>query len=180
MTKRPTEAWRSAKLFEVGIGHVIVARFKGSGEAEVGVFLLDVYCLGAKDAFFSRMSAHEYETRLLGQLLPEEERFGMTLACARKLIEDAVAYARRSGIEPCADYKKAGRVLGGIKVADCGESFTFGKDGKPLYISGPHDSPSFISQVVRVMTAKLGTEGFHYLVRLAGPDEFPDDEMDET
>ena len=48
-TKRPTEAWHTAGLFDRGFGQVIVARFKGSGEAEVGVFLVDTCCLGVKD-----------------------------------------------------------------------------------------------------------------------------------
>jgi hypothetical protein len=38
-TKRPTEAWMSKSLFETGIGHVVIARFKANGDTEVGVFL---------------------------------------------------------------------------------------------------------------------------------------------
>jgi hypothetical protein len=51
--KRPPEAYASSSLFEQGIGHITLARFKTSGKTEIGVFLVDIYCLGVKDAFFT-------------------------------------------------------------------------------------------------------------------------------
>ena len=41
------------------MGHAAVARFRGS-DVEMGVFLLDVFCLGVKDAFYTRVSSAEY------------------------------------------------------------------------------------------------------------------------
>lgn len=166
--KRRTEAWRSGGLFELGLGHVVVARFKPSGETEAGVFLLDVHCLGVKDAFFTRVEGPEYEHRLLEGIFPDGERIQMSPACARKLVEDAVAYTRGLGLEPHADYRKACRVFGGIRAAECGETFTFGDKGKPLYVQGPHDSPAFAKRVIRVLHAKLGQDGFHFVVSAAG------------
>lgn len=57
--KRATEAYYSTSLFDKGIGYVVVARFKLVGEAEIGVFLVDVFCLGVKNAFFTRVSERE-------------------------------------------------------------------------------------------------------------------------
>ncbi|MCP5521722.1 MAG: hypothetical protein H7A46_09255 [Verrucomicrobiales bacterium] len=166
--KRAPEAWCSAGLFEKGIGHVVVARFKLSGEAEIGVFLLDVHCLGVKDAFFTRMEGYEYEHDMLDRLFPDGGRTQMSPACARKLVEDAVAYTRGLGLGPHADYRKACRVFGGIKAAECDETFTFGESGKPLYVQGPHDSPAFAQRVISVLRAKLGDDGFHFIVPI-GP-----------
>ncbi len=58
--KRQTEAWCSTDLFKNGFGQVVVARFKLGGEAEVGVFLVDLYCRGIKDAYYVRVSEREY------------------------------------------------------------------------------------------------------------------------
>ena len=41
--KRPPEAFRSANLFDSGIGYVVVSRFKSDGQVESGVFLLDAF-----------------------------------------------------------------------------------------------------------------------------------------
>ncbi len=34
MSKRTFEAWRSQEIFEVGIGHVVICRHRGSGDTE--------------------------------------------------------------------------------------------------------------------------------------------------
>ena len=155
MSKR-IEAARSANLFETGMGYVIVSRHKANGDGEAGVFLLDVWCLGVKNAFFTELAANELEN-LHEELFAAAGKVPLTPACARKLIEDAVAYARGLGLSPHADFRKATRVLGGIVAAECGETFTFGdpKTGKPLYIQGPNDSPAFAQQV---MTSLSGPE----------------------
>jgi hypothetical protein len=51
--KRPPEAFRSSSFKKQGIGHVVITRFKAGGtEVDAGVFLVDAYCLGVKDAIF--------------------------------------------------------------------------------------------------------------------------------
>ena len=54
----------SGDLFTLGMGQVVIARFKANGAAEVGVFLLDVFCLGVKNAFFEKLDETESEGRL--------------------------------------------------------------------------------------------------------------------
>jgi hypothetical protein len=163
--KRPNEAWCSAELSKNGFGHVAVARFKLSGDAEVGVFLVDVYCLGVKDAYFARVSELEYNSKILAGIAETgggKESLGP--ACARKLIEGAVQYAQGLGLAPHPDYKKACRVLGGIRPEDCERTFTYGKDGKPLFVQSPNDSPEFVERVMETLTRRLGKDGFHYIL----------------
>jgi len=164
--KRPTEAWHTAGLFERGIGQVIIARFKGYGEAEVGVFLVDAFCLGVKDAYFTRLWPDEYEKRLLNRLEDQGGREAIEPACARKLVEEAVAYARRLGLEPHPDYRLGARVFGGIEAKSCSRTFTFGKDGKPLFVQSPNDSATFVQHVMATLTRRLGQDGFHYTLLL--------------
>ncbi|HNQ90183.1 MAG TPA: hypothetical protein PKM73_16315 [Verrucomicrobiota bacterium] len=169
--KRRAEAWRGATLFKEGFGQVMVARFKGQDEVEVGVFLLDLYCLGVKNAFFTRVSLFDYEGSLLASLDEEGGRRSMSPACVRKLVEGAVAYARGLGLEPHPDYRDGARVFGGIDPAECTETFVYGHDGKPLYIRTPHDSEAFANRVMGTLMRRLGPDGFHYILAL-GP--FPD------
>jgi hypothetical protein len=170
---RPTEAYVSANLFESGIGYVVVARFRGHGEMEAGVFMLDVFCLGAKDAFYTRASTEEYDSHLLDRILPAAGRKPLDPPTARKLIEGAVAYAQNVGLAPHPDYKKACRVLGGINSADSTATFAFGEKGKPLYVQGPNDSPAFCQRILKQLRSRCGADGFHYLV-VAGEMEAED------
>src|ERR1700674_1736075 len=159
------EAFRAANLFESGCGYLVVSRFKADGRVESGFFLLDVFCLGVKDAGFHCFnSIADYQESLLDRLFPDEVRERITPAAARKLTEDAISYARGLGFSPGVDYKKASRVFGGITTADCDEEFRFGKDDKPLYIQGPSDSPARVARILRALEARCGEGGYHYIV----------------
>ena len=174
---RLTEAYVSANLFEAGIGYVVVARFRGHDETEAGVFLLDVFCLGAKNAFYTRTSAADYDANLLERILPAGNRKPLDPPTARKLIEGAVGYAQNLGLAPHPDYKMACRVLGGIQSADSTATFTFGEKGKPLYVQGPHDSPAFCQRILKQLRTRCGADGFHYLMVA---DEMEADEPDRN
>jgi hypothetical protein len=159
------EALRSAKLFDSGCGYLVVSRFKADGRVEAGFFVLDVFCLGVKDADFHQFnSVNDYQESLLNRLFRDEEPVRMTPAAGRKLAEDAVSYARGLGFSPGADYKKASRVFGGITTADCDEQFVFGKDGKPFYIQGPWESPAGAERILRALEARCGEDGYDYIV----------------
>jgi len=163
--RHPPEALRSAKLFDCGCGYLVVSRFKADGRVEAGFFLLDMFCLGVKDAGFHRFdSVADYQESLLDRLFPDEDPVRMTPAAARKLTEDAISYASGLGFSPGADYKKASRVFGGITTAGCDEQFLFGKNDKPLYIQGPSDSPARVETILRALEARCGEGGYHYIV----------------
>jgi hypothetical protein len=178
--KHPPEAFRSAKLFDSGCGYLVVSRFKADGRVESGFFLLDVFCLGVKDAGFCCFySIADYQENLLDRLFPDEDRVRITLAAARKLAEDAVSYAKGLGFSPGADYKRASRVFGGITTADCDEEFMFGKDGKPFYIQGPSDSPARVERILRALEARCGEGGYHYVVAADDFEPLDDDEEND-
>jgi hypothetical protein len=161
---RPTEAYVSSNLFEAGIGHVVVARFRGIGDAEIGVFLLDVFCLGVKDAFYTRTTQAEYDLNVLERIIPAANRKPLDPPSARKLVEGAAAYAQSLGLAPHPDYKQGCRVFGGIKTSDSNATFVFGKDGKPFYMQGPHDSFAKCLRIMNQLRTRCGKDGFNFLV----------------
>ncbi len=170
MSKKTYEAFRSLKMFDPdsGMGEVVVGQQKASGAGgimTVGVFLVDAFCLGVKDAFMTRMPAANWESFL--DRVFREGREPLAPACAKKLIEDAIAYARSFGLEPHPDYKRASHVLSGIDSTECRTTFTFGQEGKPLYIQGPHDSPEFVKRVMDALRKHTGQgpEKPHFIVR---------------
>lgn len=169
--KRETEAYVDTNLFELGLGNVLVARFRASGLVEVGVFLVDMFCLGVKNAFYTRADETEYDSEMLDNIMPPENRAPIDPPSARKLVEGAVAYARDLGFNPHPDYKKAGRVLGGINPADSTASFTYGQNGKPFYIQGPHDSFQLCLRILKQLRARCGDANFDFMVRVDSDEE---------
>jgi hypothetical protein len=165
---RPTEAFVTDKLFELGTGTVVLTRFRG-GNAECGVFLLDVFCLGVKNALYALVSESEYEHRVLDRTLPLEQRKSIDPPSARKLVEGAVAYARSFGFAPHADYKKAARVFGGTNAAESTARYTFGKNGKPLYVHGESDPFAKCLRILKQLRGCCGDDGFDFVAMCSKP-----------
>lgn len=172
MSATTTVTYSHKNLFAIGIGHVIIARFKSGGRVEIGAFLVDTFCLGVKNAFYTQGTRDDLDD-ILSKIVQNaddlEERSG---AWGRKLVESAVQYAKNLGFSPHRDYKKAARVLGGTNAKDCQETFTFGRDGKPMFIPGQHQSEASCKLVISILTKKLGEDGFDYLLPVGGSDLF--------
>jgi len=135
----------SEGLFDFGIGLVILARTLPSGQVGASFFLVDAWCLGVKDAFFRVMSRMTFEQQI-AELCQEQELVEVDPSVARKALHDAAAFAGSYGLAPCKGFAGAEALFGDIPLAT--ETFTFGKDGKPFYVSGPNDSPARIQQVM--------------------------------
>ena len=157
------EAFAHQGFQEKGVTDVVVTRTDDAGWLQAGGFLVDLHCLGVKDAFVAEMPATDWP-ETLDRIIPAPDRVALHPACARKLVEGAVAYTESLGFAPHRDYKKARRVFGSVDSRDCPETFTYGKNGKPFFVAGPNDDEERIDRVMRVLTAKLGKDGFHYIL----------------
>jgi hypothetical protein len=160
MARHP-ECYASPDLFEIGLGEVIVCRFKNDGRVEAGIFLLDLYCLGVKNAFHKIFATEEefLEQLRIHGLENAPARAG---AWGRKLVEGAVEYAKSLGISPHPDYKKGARVFGGIDASECEEEFAYGHNGRPLFVQGPDDDPETCERILTTLRLRVGEDGFDY------------------
>ena len=87
-------------------------------------------------------------------------------ALALKIIETARSYAADLGFAPDPDYRAAVRLFGDVDPGFCDTNVTCGQDGKPLYVSGPHDD---VQAILRRLEDKLGRDGFHFVVAAPSP-----------
>lgn len=156
------ECYQGRGLLQSGFGTVVMSRRSGNTVAS-GVFLLDTYCLGVKSCF-PRVQGERAYIDMLERLRRREDLIKVDAACARKLIEGAVAYARDLGFEPDEDYHATRLLFGDVDPAACPRRFEYGKDGKPLYVSGPNDTEQRIEEIVKALTRRCGRDGFHYIV----------------
>ena len=129
------------------------------GRLAIANFLVDTYCLGVKNAYWNIISEWEFDKlkrklHRLGTLQPVAPEY------FAKLVFDAVDYAQAIGFVPHPDYRHAKLLLAGVDPTQCTETFTFGKDGKPFYVNGPHDSP----ERIKVIMHKVNLAGGHFLV----------------
>jgi hypothetical protein len=161
------------ELFASGIGTAVVSRKLPNGNIVAAGFLLDVWCLGVKNAFVRVESAFEYPT-LIRNISENETLAPFDPACARKLVEEAVAYAADLGFPPHPDYELSRRIFGDIDKDACPTEFHFGKDGKPWYMSGPYETPAMARRIVETLRQRCGGDGFHYMVGVDSPADLAD------
>jgi hypothetical protein len=167
ITSPKHEALWPTDLFEQGIGWVIIARFKAAGQrVEASVFLVDVFCLGAKLAIYETCDRQDYLERIRGHYERDFPMVAVEPWCARKLVEQATEYAQRLGFAPHPDYKKAARVFGGLRAEQCVQHFSFGQHGKPFYRRGPRETEEQARRIVWQLDRRCGPGNYDYLVAL--------------
>ncbi|MBF0459676.1 MAG: hypothetical protein HQK99_17455 [Nitrospirae bacterium] len=55
----------SERLSDMGMGHVMISRRVSGDRIAFYMFLLDIYCLGVKDAFSSTVTMAEYDRKIV-------------------------------------------------------------------------------------------------------------------
>jgi len=164
---------------DAGMHSVYAIRQTRNGTV-ASVFLVDSFCLGVKDSFFIRsfdLDAFRDRNRDLEteKVSPEH---------ALKFILDAISYARSIGFEPSAETDICKQIFGTTDAAECKTEFVFGKNGKPWYMSGPHDSSEKQIRILQILT-QLGAGNFDYTLGLDSLPEsderldYDGDELDE-
>lgn len=165
------EAYMEKGWEELGLAHLFVSRIREDGSSDFAMFLVDLFCLGVKDAAFEADVSESYLKELVEERLPEDYRERIHPACAKKLIEGAIAYAESLGFTAHHDFRKARKVLNGIDAAACPREFTFGRDGRPCYVRGVDDTEDRVDRICAILEARCGADGFDY--------EDPGEEEDE-
>jgi len=144
-----------------GLVSVLVARKRSHRRlVTVCVYLLDVYCLGVKNALGPERLDDDSLRGFTRHTFSCYARppISASIELARDLVFGAADYARALGFDPHPDFEAARAHLGPWSGPS---SIAFGCDGKPSYVEGPYDDPE---HVVRTLRRAVGRNGFHYTV----------------
>jgi hypothetical protein len=170
----------AAQIWKDGMGYLAIARQEAEGRLVYGVYLVDAFCLGVKNAFWGAGTPGDFKA-LIERMEERQAMIPIAPACLVRIVEGAVEYAQSFGFPPHADYRHAAMLLAGIDPNACTQEFTFGREGKPFYIQGPNESPAVVSAI----TQRVQEAGGHFIIKAsgAGLDEFAgfegrDDELD--
>lgn len=150
-------------LWSIGIGSLLIARRTPEGQLACAMFLVDVFCLGVKDAMWKIVTPAEFNS-----MRREFDAHGRLEEVApeyfAKLVYRAADYGQSLGSPPHRDFRHAQRLLSGIDPSECPIEFEFGQDGRPMYIRGPSES---ITEA-QIIAARVHAQGGDYLVPLKG------------
>ena len=132
-------------LFDAGVGTLHLARGATPHHFTVASFLVDVFCLGIKDAFVRSADGEEFDFYIesMAEDIPQKT---VDPSYARKLLRDAAAWAHSKGFAPHRDFAIVEQIFGDVDPAACDVEFRFGQDGEPFYVAGPSEPLWLIRQ----------------------------------
>lgn len=167
--------WQTA-----GLAVISAVRIMPSGNIVYGTYLVDVFCLGVKDAGYrfnlNALDAHDEIMERYEHM--DLEAIEINPDYAHNIIYGAIEYAAQFKFAPKKDFDLAEYILDPADEIPFMD-IEFGKNGKPFYISGPHDN---VNLILHKLNITVGEGNYESLIRLGGSyDEFDvyDDEEDE-
>jgi hypothetical protein len=158
-----------------GLATITVARKHTNGNITMGMYLVDLKCLGIKDAFY-RFNIPESEYReLLEEMEENMDLESISYTLAHNIIFAGIEFAEDYGLKPHKGFGVAKYILEedtddiDLIEIECGEN------GKPLYVQGLLDNDVRARQVVAHLEKHAGPGNYHYILAGDNNNESEDD-----
>lgn len=172
------ECWVNSEWEENGLANILVGRKHTNGNITAGLYLVDLKCLGVKDAHYW-FNIAEYEFReILDYAGDSMEMEACSYALAHNIIFAGLEFAEDYGFTPHKDFTSVAQYILDEDSDDI-EWFEIdcGLNGKPTYIRGPYDDDAKIKRIVAQLEKTAGPG--NYTIIDAEVDDLWDD-MDEN
>ncbi len=166
-----TEDWE-----DTGIANIMVIRGHVNGNRTFGIYLVDLKCLGVKDAGYNFNIPDAAFWEQWDECIDSNfEQCDYTLA--HNIIYGAVAFAEDYGFKPHKNFEVAQYILeeddDKIPLMD----IQFGDpDGKPSYWAGPYESYAKQQQILKTLERTAGAGNFHFTISPDSREDLEDDE----
>jgi len=170
--------WVIANWQESRITPVVVARRQAEDRVLIGNCLVDISCLGIKNAYSETdISPTRFQRELPDMFQGEPEE--CSVALAHEIIYGGLEYAARYGFQPHRDFTASlvDKVLDPPDAHPRTHNVKFGRDGKPFYVAGPYDDERKSRSVINTLMRTAGEGNFDYLIGWSS-DEFLEEEPD--
>ncbi len=168
--------WVQQGWDEGGLAVVVIARRQPNGNLVFGNYLVDYYCLGVKDTYFNAdIPRSEFQNDALPTMYRAAGKpIKISPDLAHEIIYGSIEYAKQFDFRPHRDFAQSQPILDPPDAHPRTGKVKFGKDGKPFFISGPHDN---VDAIMRQLARTAGEGNYHFLTQIGAPppDEWEDD-----
>ena len=155
---------------------MLIARKQPDDNICFGVYLIDVYCLGLKNTFAEAdFSRGRYLSDIRNKIVRAGKPVECSLELAQQMIYQSIEYAEQFGFEPQQDFALSQYLLTPRGELEEPYDLTFGKDGKPFFINGPHDN---IPRILRQLEKTAGPGNYDYMAMVGPPSSDEDITID--
>jgi hypothetical protein len=144
-----------------GLVQIIVARQQPDDNICFGVYLVDKLCLGLKNTFARvKFTPERYQSEV-GRIFQDKAPQACVPELAYQMIYESIEYAAQFGFTPHNDFELTQYMLAPHGEFNASYKLKFGRDGKPLFISGPHDNTTAI---LKQLEKTAGPGNYDYIV----------------
>lgn len=158
------------KKDDMGLVEVLVARQQPDGNVCFGLYLIDKYCLGLKNTLSqANVPLNVYRKELVDKLFHGTKPEKCSPELAHQMIYAAIEYAQQFGFQPESDFALTQHILAPRGELAETNQLTFGKNGKPFFVAGPHDN---VARVLKQLEKTAGPGNFDYLAMMGDTDMF--------
>jgi hypothetical protein len=149
---------------ESGMAIVLIARQHKTGNITFSSFIVDIFCLGVKDTNSAFNRTEEEYVDYKDQVFSHGPEIPISYDLAHNIVFGAIEYAKKLGFSPHKDWETAQFMLES-KTSPKVEKMDldFGKDGKPFYITGPHDR---VQYVIDKLDKAVGKDNYEVLLNM--------------
>ena len=148
-----------------GLVQIIVARQQPDGNVCYGTYLIDQYLLGLKNTFADAgVSRRRYEEDVRNKISARTPMKACPLELAHQMIYAAIEYAAQYGFEPEKDFVVSKFLLAPRGTLEEPYHLTFGKNGKPFFVAGPHDNSA---RILRQLEKTAGPGNYDFFAPLS-------------
>lgn len=159
-----------------GLTQIYVVREKRNGNVLVGFYLVDAYCLGLKNTFFTEFEDFDTFYAEISVRNRNEQLNKMDTCYAQNLIYGAIEYAEDAGFEPNKDFNITEYILDDVETLEFID-IEFGNNGKYTYWEGPNDN---VKKVIATLDKNIGKGNYNFVAHFGGESDFNEDEEEEV
>lgn len=154
-----TNGWEEDKK-----ASIVISRKHTNGNFTVGFYLVDLLCLGVKDAHFKfNIPAYEYK-ELLEYMHESIDLKPVDYTLAHNVIFAGLEFADDYGFKPCKDFSSTMQYFldednDAVELLeiDCGYH------GQPMYVRGPFDTDAEVKRILAQLEKTAGPGNFKFI-----------------
>ena len=142
-----------------GMANIVLVRSKKSGKKVVGVYLVDVYCLGLKNTFYRIDLPEDEIENLISGITGGVEHLTIEPDMAFNIIYGGIEYAEDLGFSPHKDFKVSEYLLPDVDDVPYMD-IEFGRNGRPFLMLGPNDN---LGKLSSILNKSVGPDGYDFV-----------------
>lgn len=163
---------------EAGIAHINVARKHTNGNITMGLYLVDLNCLGVKEVhYYFNISNLEYK-ELVDKFKNHLDGDTVSYTLVHNIIFAALEYAEEFGFKPHPEFTSVAQYI----LEEDNDDVEFvdiecGMNGLPCYVRGPYDSEAQSKSIIAQLEKAAGPGNYDVIDER--DEEFDDEEFDD-